>query len=134
MKNTLTILFLLVNTALISQVDVDTVFTQKQVIRIYNYIDSLETTNVKLNKNLELSNLLIEQYKNENAEYEQLSYLDEKLIKLKDDRIQNMQKSIQAYKDYIKADKKNFIEKPVVWFFIGVISAYTSYRIVANIK
>jgi hypothetical protein len=134
MKNTLTILFLLVNTALISQVDVDTVFTQNQVIRIYNYIDSLETTNVKLNKNLELSNLLIEQYKNENAEYEQLSYLDEKLIKLKDDRIQNMQKSIQAYKDYIKADKKNFIEKPVVWFFIGVISAYTSYRIVANIK
>jgi hypothetical protein len=134
MKNTLTILCLLVNTALISQVDVDTVFTQKQVIRIYNYIDSLETTNVKLNKNLELSNLLIEQYKNENAEYEQLSYLDEKLIKLKDDRIQNMQKSIQAYKDYIKADKKNFIEKPVVWFFIGVISAYTSYRIVANIK
>jgi|LakMenEpi03Aug12_release.lakeMendotaPanAssembly.Ray.scaffolds.fasta_scaffold10788_3 hypothetical protein len=134
MKNTLTILFLLVNTALISQVYVDTVFTQKQVIRIYNYIDSLETTNVKLNKNLELSNLLIEQYKNENAEYEQLSYLDEKLIKLKDDRIQNMQKSIQAYKDYIKADKKNFIEKPVVWFFIGVISAYTSYRIVANIK
>jgi hypothetical protein len=134
MKNTLIILFLLVNTALISQVDVDTVFTQKQVIRIYNYIDSLETTNVKLNKNLELSNLLIEQYKNENAEYEQLSYLDEKLIKLKDDRIQNMQKSIQAYKDYIKADKKNFIEKPVVWFFIGVISAYTSYRIVANIK
>jgi hypothetical protein len=134
MKNTLTILFLLVNTALISQVYVDTVFTQKQVIRIYNYIDSLETTNTKLNKNLELSNLLIEQYKNENAEYEQLSYLDEKLIKLKDDRIQNMQKSIQAYKDYIKADKKNFIEKPVVWFFIGVISAYTSYRIVANIK
>ena len=134
MKNTLIILFLLVNTALISQVDVDTVFTQEQVIRIYNYIDSLETTNVKLNKNLELSNLLIEQYKNENAEYEQLSYLDEKLIKLKDDRIQNMQKSIQAYKDYIKADKKNFIEKPVVWFFIGVISAYTSYRIVANIK
>lgn len=134
MKNTLTILFLLVNTALISQVDVDTVFTQNQVIRIYNYIDSLETTNTKLNKNLELSNLLIEQYKNENAEYEQLSYLDEKLIKLKDDRIQNMQKSIQAYKDYIKADKKNFIEKPVVWFFIGVVSAYTSYRIVANIK
>jgi hypothetical protein len=45
-----------------------------------------------------------------------------------------MQKSIQAYENYIKADKKNFIEKPVVWFFIGVISAYTSYRIVANIK
>jgi hypothetical protein len=134
MKNTLTILFLLVNTALISQVDVDTVFTQKQVIRIYNYIDSLEITNTKLNKNLELSNLLIEQYKNENAEYEYLSHLDDKLIKLKDDRIQNMQKSIQAYKDYIKTDKKNFIEKPVVWFFIGVISAYTSYRIVANIK
>jgi phage antirepressor YoqD-like protein len=134
MKNTLTILFLLVNTALISQVDVDTVFTQKQVIRIYNYIDSLEITNTKLNKNLELNNLLIEQYKNENAEYEYLSHLDDKLIKLKDDRIQNMQKSIQAYKDYIKADKKNFIEKPVVWFFIGVISAYTSYRIVANIK
>lgn len=134
MKNSLTIIFLLVNTVLISQTDVDTVFTQNQVIRIYNYIDSIETTNTRLTKNLELNNLLIQQYKNENAEYEQLSYLDEKLIKLKDERILNMQKNIQVYKDYIKSNKKSFIEKPIVWFCIGVVSAYTSYRIVVNIK
>jgi hypothetical protein len=134
MKNTLTILFLLVNTALISQVDVDTVFTQNQVIRIYNYIDSLETTNTKLNKNLQLNNILVQQYKDESFNYQELLSINDKLIKLKDDRLDNMQKSIQAYENYIKADKKNFIEKPVVWFFIGVISAYTSYRIVANIK
>jgi hypothetical protein len=134
MKNTLTILFLLVNTALISQVDVDTVFTQNQVIRIYNYIDSLETTNTKLNKNLQLNNILVQQYKDESFNYQELLSINDKLIKLKDDRLDNMQKNIQAYEDYIKADKKNFIEKPVVWFFIGVISAYTSYRIVANIK
>jgi hypothetical protein len=134
MKNTLTILFLLVNTALISQVDVDTVFTQNQVIRIYNYIDSIETTNTKLNKNLQLNNILVQQYKDESFNYQELLSINDKLIKLKDDRLDNMQKSIQAYENYIKADKKNFIEKPVVWFFIGVISAYTSYRIVANIK
>jgi hypothetical protein len=119
---------------LISQVDVDTVFTQNQVIRIYNYIDSLETTNTKLNKNLQLNNILVQQYKDESFNYQELLSINDKLIKLKDDRLDNMQKNIQAYEDYIKADKKNFIEKPVVWFFIGVISAYTSYRIVANIK
>lgn len=134
MKNSLTILSLLFCNIALSQTDVDTVFTQKQVIRIYNYIDSLQTENIKLSKDLQLSNLLIEQYKNENAEYEQLSYIDQKLIKLKDDRIVHMQKIIQVYKDYIKADKKNFFEKPVVWFCIGVISVYTSSKIVANIK
>ena len=37
-------------------------------------------------------------------------------------------------KTFIKADKKNFIEKPFVWFFVGFISSYASYRIVTNIK
>jgi len=134
MKNSLTALFLLFTNLLLSQVEVDTVFTEKQVIRIYNYIDSLETTNSKLTKDLQLNNLLLEQYRNENAEYEQLSYLDEKLNKLKDERILYMQKSIQAYKDYINSNKKSFFKKPVVWFSIGIITAYTSSKIVANIK
>lgn len=134
MKNSLTTLFLLFTNVLLSQVEVDTVFTEKQVIRIYNYIDSLETTNSKLTKDLQINNLLLEQYKSENAEYEQLSYLDEKLNKLKDERISHMQKSIQAYKDYINSNQKSFFKRPVVWFCIGVITTYASSKIVANIK
>lgn len=134
MKNLLTILFLLLFNFTYSQVESDTIFTEKQVIRIYTYIDSLEKELNVLHKKYELSNLLIDQYKNSNKELNDLVLINERYIKIRDDQFKIMEQNVKVYQEYFKNTKKPFFEKPVVWFFLGVGTIYTSSKIISNIK
>jgi hypothetical protein len=134
MKNLLTILFLLLFNFTYAQVESDTIFTEKQVIRIYTYIDSLEKELNVLHKKYELSNLLIDQYKNSNKELNDLVLINERYIKIRDDQFKIMEQNVKVYQEYFKNTKKPFFEKPVVWFFLGVGTIYTSSKIISNIK
>jgi hypothetical protein len=134
MKNSLTILFLFLINFLSAQVESDTVFTEKQVIRIYTYIDSLEKELNVLHKKYELSNLLIEQYKNNSKELNDLVLFNDRYLKIRDDQFKIMEQNVKVYQEYFNNIKKPFFEKPIVWFFLGVGTIYTSSKIISNIK
>jgi hypothetical protein len=134
MKNSLTILFLFLINFLNAQVESDTVFTEKQVIRIYTYIDSLEKELNVLHKKYELSNLLIEQYKNNSKELNDLVLFNDRYLKIRDDQFKIMEQNVKVYQEYFNNIKKPFFEKPIVWFFLGVGTIYTSSKIISNIK
>jgi hypothetical protein len=134
MKNSLTILFLFLINFLSAQVESDTVFTENQVIRIYTYIDSLEKELNVLHKKYELSNLLIEQYKNNSKELNDLVLFNDRYLKIRDDQFKIMEQNVKVYQEYFNNIKKPFFEKPIVWFFLGVGTIYTSSKIILNIK
>jgi hypothetical protein len=134
MKNSLTILFLFLINFLNAQVESDTVFTENQVIRIYTYIDSLEKELNVLHKKYELSNLLIEQYKNNSKELNDLVLFNDRYLKIRDDQFKIMEQNVKVYQEYFNNIKKPFFEKPIVWFFLGVGTIYTSSKIISNIK
>jgi hypothetical protein len=45
-----------------------------------------------------------------------------------------MEQNVKVYQEYFNNIKKPFFEKPIVWFFLGVGTIYTSSKIISNIK
>jgi signal recognition particle GTPase len=112
----------------------DTVFTSEQVLKIGNYIDSLENELLYINKKLELTEKLAEQYKISNLEMSELLSYNEKHQSVRDAQYNLLESSVQSYQKYIKENKRPFWDKPLVWFLVGAGTIYFSSTIVANIK
>jgi antitoxin component YwqK of YwqJK toxin-antitoxin module len=112
----------------------DTVFTSEQILRINNYIDSLHTELVVLERQQELNSMLIEEYKKGNDELSDLLNYKERYIKVREAQYSLMEESLDSYREYIKANKRPFWDKPIVWFIVGAGTIYFSSTIVANIK
>lgn len=112
----------------------DTVFTSEQVFRIYEYIDSVETELNVLNKKLELTEKLVEQYKLSNEELSGVIMYNERYQAVRDAQYDLMEKNLKSYQDYIKSNKRAFWDKPLVWFIVGAGTIYFSSTIVANIR
>lgn len=112
----------------------DTVFTSEQILRINNYIDSLHTELVVLERQQELNSMLIEEYKKGNDELSDLLNYKERYIKVREAQYSLMEESLDSYREYIKANKRPFWDKPIVWFIVGAGTIYFSSTIVANVK
>lgn len=117
-----------------SQVEVDTVFTSDELIRINYYIDSLHNEIDIIKRKNELNIRLIEEYKKGNEELSELVNYNERYIKVREAQYSLMEESLDSYKEYIKANKRPFWDKPVVWFIVGAGTIYFSSTIVANVK
>lgn len=128
----ISIVILLLGIPLYSQSD--TVFTTDEVLRINNYIDSLQTEVDVLNRKQELNQMLIEEYKKGNEELSDLLNYKERYIKVREAQYSLMEESLDSYKEYIKANKRPFWDKPIVWFIVGAGTIYFSSTIVANVK
>lgn len=128
----ISIVILLLGISLYSQSD--TVFTTDEVLRINNYIDSLQTEVDVLNRKQELNQMLIEEYKKGNEELSDLLNYKERYIKVREAQYSLMEESLDSYKEYIKANKRPFWDKPIVWFIVGAGTIYFSSTIVANVK
>jgi chromosome segregation ATPase len=112
----------------------DTVFTSDELIRINSYIDSLQTEVDVLNRKQELNQMLIEEYKKGNEELSDLLTYKERYIKVRESQYSLMEQSLDSYKEYIKANRRAFWDKPIVWFIVGAGTIYFSSTIVANVK
>lgn len=112
----------------------DTVFTSEQVFRIYEYIDSVETELNVLNKKLQLTERLVEQYKLSNEELSGVIMYNERYQAVREAQYSLMEKNLKSYQDYIKSNKRAFWDKPLVWFIVGAGTIYFSSTIVANIR
>ena len=112
----------------------DTVFTEKQIIRVYEYIDSLETEIKILQRKNELNENLAERYKYSNAQLNDLVNYKERYIAVTNAQYDLLEKNIESYQEYIKTTKKPFWDKPLVWFIVGAGTIYFSSTIVANVK
>lgn len=112
----------------------DTVFTTDELLRINNYIDSLQTEVDLLNRKQELNQMLIEEYKKGNEELSDLLNYKERYIKVREAQYSLMEESLDSYREYIKANKRPFWDKPLVWFIVGAGTIYFSSTIVANVK
>lgn len=112
----------------------DTVFTTDELLRINNYIDSLQTEVDVLNRKQDLNQMLIEEYKKGNEELSDLLNYKERYIKVREAQYSLMEESLDSYKEYIKANKRPFWDKPIVWFIVGAGTIYFSSTIVANVK
>lgn len=128
----ISIVILLFGITLYSQSD--TVFTTDEILRINNYIDSLQTEVDVLNRKQELNQMLIEEYKKGNEELSDLLNYKERYIKVREAQYSLMEESLNSYKEYIKANKRPFWDKPIVWFIVGAGTIYFSSTIVANVK
>jgi hypothetical protein len=128
----ISIVILLFGITLYSQSD--TVFTTDEILRINNYIDSLQTEVDVLNRKQELNQMLIEEYKKGNEELSDLLNYKERYIKVREAQYSLMEESLDSYREYIKANKRPFWDKPIVWFIVGAGTIYFSSTIVANIK
>jgi hypothetical protein len=112
----------------------DTVFTSQQVLRIYEVMDSLENENKFLKKQYELSNKLLEQYEISNRELEDLLNYNERYIAIRNAELATVEQSVTSLQNYIKATKRPFWDKPLVWVLVGASTIYASSLIVANIR
>lgn len=135
MKNIIYIILLsipIVN--LHSQEVSDTVFTSEELLKIGDYIDSLENELLYINKKLELTEKLAEQYKISNSEMSDLLVYNEKHQSVRDAQYKLLESSLESYQKYIKENRRPFWDKPLVWFLVGAGTIYFSSTIVANIK
>lgn len=113
---------------------IDTVFTQEQIIRIGNYVDSLEKTNTILLKERvlfrdEINNLAFK------ADYlNKIRLQDSMLLGYKQDEITLLEQSIERHKDMNNLIKKKWYDKPIIWFMAGVGMVYLSSEIISNVK
>lgn len=130
----LSFIFSLCLTITISAQTEDTVFTSQQVLRIYEVIDSLENENKFLKKQYELSNKLLEQYEISNRELEDLLNYNERYIAIRNAELATVEQSVTSLQNYIKATKRPFWDKPLVWVLVGASTIYASSLIVANIR
>lgn len=112
----------------------DTVFTSEQVYRIGEYIDSLEMEMSIINKKLELTEKLVEQYKLSNEELSSVIMYNERYQAVREAQYSLLEKNLQSYQSYIKSNKRAFWDKPLVWFIVGAGTIYFSSTIVANIR
>jgi hypothetical protein len=112
----------------------DTVFTSDQLVRIYEYIDSLETEVEILSRKNELNLRLAEQYKYNNSQLNDLVDYNERYIAVRNAQYALLEKNIESYQEYIKTTKRPFWDKPIVWFIVGAGTIYFSSTIVANVK
>jgi hypothetical protein len=112
----------------------DTVFTSDQLVRIYEYIDSLETEIEILSRKNELNLRLAEQYKYNNSQLNDLVDYNERYIAVRNAQYALLEKNIESYQEYIKTTKRPFWDKPIVWFIVGAGTIYFSSTIVANVK
>lgn len=112
----------------------DTVFTSEQVFRIYEYIDSVETELNVLNKKLQLTERLVEQYKLSNEELSGVIMYNERYQAVREAQYSLMESNLKSYQNYIKSNKRAFWDKPLVWFIVGAGTIYFSSTIVANIR
>lgn len=130
----LSFIFSLCLTVTVSAQNEDTVFTSQQVLRIYEVIDSLENENKFLKKQYELSNKLLEQYEISNKELEDLLNYNERYIAIRNAELATVEQSVTSLQNYIKATKRPFWDKPLVWVLVGASTIYASSLIVANIR
>ena len=112
----------------------DTVFTQEQVLRIYQVIDSLEYETEFLHKQNQLNSRLIEQYQTSNKELEDLLSYNDRLVAIRNAELETMEQSIVNLQQYIQATKRPFWDKPLVWVLVGASTIYASSLIVSNIR
>lgn len=134
MKSIYIILISFIPVLSFSQESSDTTFTSEQIYRIGEYIDSLETEMNVLNKKLELTEKLVEQYKLSNDELSSVIMYNERYQAVREAQYSLLEKNLQSYQSYIKSTKRAFWDKPLVWFIVGAGTIYFSSTIVANIK
>lgn len=134
MKSIYIILLSFIPILLFSQENSDTTFTSEQIYRIGEYIDSLETEMNVLNKKLELTEKLVEQYKLSNEELSSVIMYNERYQAVREAQYSLLEKNLQSYQSYIKSTKRAFWDKPLVWFIVGAGTIYFSSTIVANIR
>jgi signal recognition particle GTPase len=134
MKKLLIIPILLFSKLYAQDAAIDTVFTSEQIIKIGEYIDSLESELTYLNKKLELTEKLVEQFKLNNDELSTLITYNEKYQTVREAQYQLLESNLDSYRKYIKDNKRPFWDKPLVWFIVGAGTIYFSSTIVANIK
>lgn len=112
----------------------DTVFTQQQVLRIYEVVDSLEYENEFLKRQSDLNFRLVKQYEISNKELEDLLSYNERYIAIRNAELETMEQSIVNLQKYIEATKRPFWDKPLVWVLVGASTIYASSLIVSNIR
>jgi hypothetical protein len=112
----------------------DTVFTQQEVLRIYEVVDSLESENDFLKRQSDLNFRLIKQYEISNKELEDLLSYNERYIAIRNAELETMEQSIVNLQKYIEATKRPFWDKPLVWVLVGASTIYASSLIVSNIR
>lgn len=112
----------------------DTVFTQQEVLRIYEVVDSLEYENEFLKRQSDLNFRLIKQYEISNKELEDLLSYNERYIAIRNAELETMEQSIVNLQKYIEATKRPFWDKPLVWVLVGASTIYASSLIVSNIR
>lgn len=112
----------------------DTTFTQQQVLRIYEVVDSLEYENEFLKRQSDLNFRLVKQYEISNKELEDLLSYNERYIAIRNAELETMEQSIVNLQKYIEATKRPFWDKPLVWVLVGASTIYASSLIVSNIR
>lgn len=112
----------------------DTVFTTDQVVRITEVIDSLENRVNYLESLTTINENLVGQYKKNNEELQSLISSYEKYSYIQEAQIQLFDLNMKRYQEYIKAEKKPFYDRPVVWLVIGAGTMYLASEIVSNVK
>lgn len=112
----------------------DTVFTQQEVLRIYEVVDSLESENDFLKRQSDLNFRLIKQYEISNKELEDLLSYNERYIAIRNAELETMEQSIVNLQKYIQATKRPFWDKPLIWVLVGASTIYASSLIVSNIR
>lgn len=128
MKKLLLILFVIIPFLSFSQTQTpDTVFTKDQVLRIGNYIDSLERVN---NINQEI--ILQQAYKTNLLQA--YSKQDSMLIGYQNQEIDLLRRSLKIQENLTKVNKKRWIDSPLIWFALGVGTIYLSSEVVSNVK
>lgn len=134
MKKLLILPLLLFSKLYAQDTTADTVFTSEQVIKIGEYVDSLESEILYLNKKLELTEKLVEQFKLNNEELSTLVTYNEKYQTVREAQYQLLESNLESYRKYIKDNKRPFWDKPLIWFIVGAGTIYFSSTIVANIR
>lgn len=106
---------------------VDTCFTQQEILNITNNIKELQ-------EKTELQAKLISHLKQQIIDFELLTKQDSSIIKLQEQEIGLLGNQIDLYKDMVKEVKPKWYERKFIWFILGAGTIVSSSWVVSNIK
>ena len=125
MKHLVICFFLLISTISYSQVD--TCFTQEQIINTLQKIQKLQIDD-------SLKTNLIKEYENEIKYHENLHKQDSLLISYQNQEIELLQRSVNLHLKLYKSSKIRWYDSKVIWMIAGASMILTSSYIVKNVK
>lgn len=134
MRYVIFLFFIILSFTSKAQIQDSVTFSKSEVLRINNVLDSLRSEVDYYKRQQELNTLLVEEYKKNNEELNELLTYSDRYLKVREAQMGLVEQNLKDYQEYLKINKPAIWDRPVIWFVVGAGTIYFASTIVGNIR